>query len=258
MSVALADEKSEQSSVCFQYLENTILSDNMNPDELGKRRYTRLMSDILDKLKTTKSGQLKNVRLFYLSSSISSLTTASDKILSDAVKDGGAAADLAMKELVERHIGYVKQEAAKGTGLSFNDALNRGIEGLWTAAMKYDESRGASFLTYARQWVHRNTKNRGSVADTALTQFPTDGWVPEDKSDEIKAIDLKNDMARALSKLDASTRDVVYNRFFVGLTLDELSSKLNISKNTAIKRLKSGCGILKEELKGYGSGLDNV
>ena len=198
------------------------------------------------------------LRLFYIACSTTGLSTVSDKILTDGIKNGGRSADLAMRQIVKRHIGYVKQQAAKSGGLTFDDACSRGIEGLWTAAMKYDAERGASFLTYARRWVFRNTQNRGTKADTALPQLPSDDWAPEDKKSDIANWVRSQDVAEAMAGLEPKIKDVIFERFFNGRTLEEVARELDISKVTVIKRLKIGFRILKDHLKGYESEVDNV
>ena len=229
--------------------------------QLLKRRdpaaYDRCINKMFSILEQSNHNDNKALRLFYISSSSNSKSQLSDKILTDGIKNGGRVADLSMKFLVERHIGYVKKEAAKSFGLPYDEAVNRGIQGLWTAAMKYDENRGASFLTYARQWVHRNTQNRGTVADTSLPQMPENS-TPIDCKNRIKSFEMAHDVELAVSKLRIELKDVIYQKFYRGATVNEMVETLGVSRQTVINRVKEACAILKEELRDYGKEVANV
>ena len=184
------------------------------------------------------------------------LAPISDKILTDAVKGQGVSADVAMRQLVNKGIGMVKFMAARSNGLSYDDACSRGLEGLWTAAMKYDSDKGASFITYARKWVYRNTRNRGNKSDISLPGL-SDKWITEDTSNSLPSVEswsMTEDIQGALDKIDESSRDIVRLRFFEGMKIDDIGKELGISKPTVISRITKAKEKLRIHLKGYEHG----
>jgi RNA polymerase sigma factor (sigma-70 family) len=181
-----------------------------------------------------------------------SINLLTDEILTDLVKQKGERADEAMACLVERHTGFVKSYAGRSNGLDFDDALARGFEGLWNAAMKYDSSEDASFLTYARQWVFRNTRNRGNISDAPLAQYSDENFIDTTNAfSDSMSWSVKHDIDQALQKLDKDLRDLINKRFYLSMTIEEIADEMNCPKATVSYKIRKGCEKLAFKLKGY-------
>lgn len=228
------------------------LTDFLSSDISNSSRVADLLSDTEAYLNVCTFNEEDELRLLYIKASCRAKVIVSDRILTDAVKSRGVASDLAMKLLVRRNIGCVRKHASGGNGLDYDDAQSRGIEGLWTAAMKYDSDRGVSFISYARSWVYRNTRNRGNKADKILPSLGERPVIDKHHSSEFgDMLMIKNDISYALEKLDDKIRDVIRERFFMNKTIEEITKDLDICKETVIKRIRVGCAQLKNHLKGY-------
>jgi RNA polymerase sigma factor (sigma-70 family) len=61
----------------------------------------------------------------------------------------------ALNRLIESNIRLAHKIAKKNlrTGIDFEDLLAQAVEGIITAAGKFDATRGASFTTYSRMWM---------------------------------------------------------------------------------------------------------
>ena len=67
------------------------------------------------------------------------------------IKSGGAERDLAIEKLAHSKLRFIVAVAKiyRGCGLSMEELINAGNEGLVLAAENYDESRGFKFMSYA-------------------------------------------------------------------------------------------------------------
>ena len=74
------------------------------------------------------------------------------------IKSGGAERDLAIEKLSHSKLRFVTAVAKifKGYGLSMEELINAGNEGLVLAAENYDESRGFKFMSYAVLWIRQS------------------------------------------------------------------------------------------------------
>ena len=74
------------------------------------------------------------------------------------IKSNGAERDLAIEKLSHSKLRFVTAVAKifKGCGLSMEELVNAGNEGLVLAAENYDESRGFKFMSYAVLWIRQS------------------------------------------------------------------------------------------------------
>ena len=74
------------------------------------------------------------------------------------IKSNGAERDLAIEKLSHSKLRFVVAVAKifKGYGLSMEELINAGKEGLVLAAENFDESRGFKFMSYAVLWIRQS------------------------------------------------------------------------------------------------------
>ena len=74
------------------------------------------------------------------------------------IKSVGAERDLAIEKLAHSKLRFIVAVAKKfkGYGLSMEELINAGNEGLVLAAENYDESRGFKFMSYAVWWIRQS------------------------------------------------------------------------------------------------------
>ena len=78
------------------------------------------------------------------------------------IKSTGAERDLAIEKLSHSKLRFITAVAKifKGCGLSMEELVNAGNEGLVLAAENYDESRGYKFMSYAVWWIRQSIMQR--------------------------------------------------------------------------------------------------
>lgn len=167
-----------------------------------------------------------------------------DRYLTDSVKEGGEAGNQAMTVLIQRYDNFIKKEAYKKRGLSYDEAYTNGVTGLWKAAKKFDPDKDINFLTYARHWIKRETINRGSKAESQLPLLPED-YDPCSSDDQFIKNDLSKDLASSILELSKVERDIINLRFLDDMTLIECSNHMNMAKGTVLKYTKSALDKLK-------------
>lgn len=74
------------------------------------------------------------------------------------IKSNGAERDLAIENLSHSKLRFIVAVAKiyRGCGLSMEELINAGNEGLVLAAENYDETRGFSFMSYAVWWIRQS------------------------------------------------------------------------------------------------------
>lgn len=74
------------------------------------------------------------------------------------IKSNGAERDLAIEKLSHSQLRFIVAVAKiyRGCGLSMEELINAGNEGLVLAAENYDESRGFKFMSYAVWWIRQS------------------------------------------------------------------------------------------------------
>ena len=74
------------------------------------------------------------------------------------IKSGGTERELAIEKLAHSKLRFIVAVAKiyRGCGLSMEELINAGKEGLVLAAENYDESRGFKFMSYAVLWIRQS------------------------------------------------------------------------------------------------------
>ena len=74
------------------------------------------------------------------------------------IKSNEAERDLAIEKLSHSKLRFVTAVAKifKGCGLSMEELINAGNEGLVLAAENFDETRGFKFMSYAVWWIRQS------------------------------------------------------------------------------------------------------
>ena len=78
------------------------------------------------------------------------------------IKSGGTERDLAIEKLAHSKLRFVTAVAKifKGYGLSMEELINAGSEGLVLAAENFDETRGFKFMSYAVWRIRQSIMQR--------------------------------------------------------------------------------------------------
>ena len=74
------------------------------------------------------------------------------------IKSGGTERELAIEKLAHSKLRFIVAVAKihRGCGLSMQELISAGNEGLILAAENYDETRGFSFMSYAVWWIRQS------------------------------------------------------------------------------------------------------
>ena len=85
---------------------------------------------------------------------ISLIDTDEEVQLAKRIKEGDCTA---LSKLVKSNLRFVVSiaKAYRNKGLSFNDLINEGNLGLIRAAMRFDETKGYKFISYAVWWIRQ-------------------------------------------------------------------------------------------------------
>jgi DNA-directed RNA polymerase sigma subunit (sigma70/sigma32) len=109
------------------------------------------------------------------------------------------------------------------TGVSFTDLIQQGWLGLVQAEQRFDESKGASFNTYAQFWVKREMSDyvRRPRFKEVVGYFEVDYLgVPFISPDETEHL---------ISLLSGRPREIIIARYLEDKTLTELSKEYDLS-----------------------------
>lgn len=102
--------------------------------------------------KSAVSSYMKDVRALVKRSRI--LTWQDECDLSDAIEQGGAAADRAVNTLVSNNLRYVLKVTGKHAGKPYHeDLIQEGNLALMHAARKFTKHHNARYITYAGWWI---------------------------------------------------------------------------------------------------------
>ena len=74
------------------------------------------------------------------------------------IKSGGTERELAIEKLAHLKLRFIVAVAKiyRGCGLSMEELISAGNEGLILAAENYDETRGFKFMSYAVWWIRQS------------------------------------------------------------------------------------------------------
>jgi RNA polymerase sigma factor (sigma-70 family) len=200
-----------------------------------------------------------------------------DYLLAAAVQANGSRSHSAFQKLCESYKWVVTRHARPGaTPLETDDAITRGIEGLWDAAKRYNPLRtgktgkGAIFTTVAYNWVRRNTRARknadvkpGQYKVSGETKFliSIDGQVNDDDEKQefsLAAVgssemsdSMKYDVAEALSSLDETQQTVLKLHHFDNMSIKQIAGVVNMPVNSVKVLVSQAHVLLQERLAGY-------
>ena len=118
----------------------------------------------------------------------------------------------------------------------------------------YDPGKG-SFLTWARA-VSKNVfiryhQKKGELTlfdSETVSQEPDNRKSTEDLIEQKISIEVINDAMECLTEPE---RSIVYYKYKLGLTLDEIAKKLNLSRRTISRRYLKALELLQIKLKDY-------
>lgn len=202
-----------------------------------------------------------------------------DLLLTAKVQAQGTAKDAAFIALHTKYKWLVSSWSKPGkTPLETDDAVSKGVQGIWDAAMRFDVNRSgengkfAVFSTVAYRWVHRNTRAR-TKADVKPGQFKVgsetkylvsiDGQVNSDneateftlastESTEISDA-MKMDVAAAMAALDEAQRMILEYRHFHQLPTDEIARIMRMPEQKVRILSSEANRILQDRLSAYGN-----
>ena len=78
------------------------------------------------------------------------------------IKSGGTERELAIEKLAHSKLRFIVAvtKIYRGCGLSMQELISAGNEGLILAAENYDETRGFKFMSYAVWWIRQSIMQR--------------------------------------------------------------------------------------------------
>ena len=164
----------------------------------------------------------------------------------------------AQRALADEHVGLVRAIArcvwrTLGKRVHLGDLEGHGFDGLLEAAVRYDETRGASFSTFAGHRI-RGAMLDGVRASRACTRDALEAAVnhavSELDTDELLArLQAHRRLSRELRRLRGRERHFVRRVYFDGRDLTAVGAELGISKSWAsrihastIERLRAALG----------------
>lgn len=186
---------------------------------------------------------------------------------------GTALRDRLLEERLEKNMGYVVFTARKWLqpGVLMEDLLQEGRLGIMTAHERYEEGRGANFLSYARWHImqrisryvkeHRDTIRvpEGKFGKVRCFALSLDAPLSDDSCDTLGDVvgaipadeqlheqsDVVQLVNRAMKKLQPVERRVLQARFIEELTLEEVGGELKLTRerirqiqNNALAKLR--------------------
>lgn len=196
----------------------------------------------------------------------------SDIILTAQIQAGGSRRDRAFEEIRDQYKWIVTKFTRPGaTPLETDDAVSKGIQGLWDAAMRFDATRSrAAFSTVAYNWVRRNTRIRtkadvgpGKVLVSGQTKYliSIDGQVNDDdenaefnlastaSTDDVTS--MKKDVAEAMMSLDMHHQEILRLRHTEDMSYDEISETLSLPINMVRQLTGEAHKLLQKKLMAY-------
>lgn len=167
-----------------------------------------------------------------------------------AAKDGS---EVAMAAVIARYMPVIRRAArrAAGPGLDFEDAVQEGIIGLFSAIQTFGEDRGASFSTYAAVCVN-NAVSGAKKAAGRKKHAPLNHSVPISDEQSIpgpeEAAIVREQVQVTLKK--ASTvlspmEKTVLRLYLDGFSYPQIAKKLGIKE----KAVENALGRVRKKLR---------
>lgn len=198
-----------------------------------------------------------------------------DILLTAQIKAGGSRKNSAFEKLRDQYSWIVSKFTRTGaTPLETDDAVSKGIQGLWDAAVRFDATRSrAVFSTVAYNWVRRNTRVR-TKADVKPGQFMVNGETKyhisidgqvndDDENTEFSfassqptedSDSLKSDVAEAMASLAAHHQEILRLRHFENMSYADIATTLSLPVNMVRQLTSEAHGMLQKKLLAYFGG----
>jgi RNA polymerase sigma factor (sigma-70 family) len=115
---------------------------------------------------------------------------------------------------------------------------------LWTALRR-------RLITYTQQEAHRKKRLAGEPPEEPAIQFSPEELIihRENRNQRVKAL------TRALNRLSGKHREIVYLKYYEGMSYEEIEQVMGISYQTARNYVYEGLKALREYMDGNPAGL---
>lgn len=173
------------------------------------------------------------------------LISADEEVnLTKRIRDGD---EVALQKLTKANLRFVVSVAKQyqNNGLTLGDLINEGNFGLIKAAMRFDETRGFKFISYAVWWIRQSIMSalaeQSRVVRLPLNRVASIHWISRKSSELEQKFQREPSMEEIAEALESSSdeiadsvrisaRHVSVNAPF---TSDEENSLLNVLENDA-------------------------
>lgn len=142
-------------------------------------------------------------------------------------QDFRSGSEIAKERIINCNLRFVVSVAKKymNLGLSLNDLINEGNEGLIVAAERFDESKGFKFISYAVWWIRQRMIQAINVKGKKIR-------TPQNQSTRIlQLLNLRSDLAQKLERMPT------YSELAEAADLSEKDVKKCFSANQLCKSL---------------------
>lgn len=125
--------------------------------------------------------------------------------------------------------------------LSKDDIENCILSAAWVAVNNFDENKKTKFSTYLYKGVYYEClkqikiQKKSALTNRNLMNYST-------INSEVSKIDLMDEITAC------SNPDIIFDKFYSNMTLDEIAKKKGVSKETIRFRLKKDINLLKTRL----------
>lgn len=152
-----------------------------------------------------------------------------------------------MDELIKANKGLAYHWAKyfKRPGITMDELVAVGMEGLWKAGQKYDATKGASFANYSSLWIKHYMRRYVKKQSVVTTPFakPTNYYFEELDENQEEMMQSPLDSAisseqvemlqEALSKLTPKERQVLAWRHEKDMTFVEIAAEIGCARESA-------------------------
>lgn len=142
--------------------------------------------------------------------------------------------------------------AASGysSALTKDEIQNCIYNAVWNALGKFDESKGAKFSTFLHRGVRLQCQKRLNFNKRyKSTQYYEDSVFSKSNiklKNQIYSQDLKYEIKDEVENCEDP--DIIYDRFYKNMTLNEIAQKKNTSYETIRNKIKKNLNIIKKRI----------
>ena len=142
--------------------------------------------------------------------------------------------------------------AASGysSALTKDEIQNCSYNAVWNALGKFDESKGAKFSTFLHRGVRLQCQKRLNFNKRyKSTQYYEDSVFSKSNiklKNQIYSQDLKYEIKDEVENCEDP--DIIYDRFYKNMTLNEIAQKKNTSYETIRNKIKKNLNIIKKRI----------